>query len=243
MNEVIDEEKKKQFPLYGFLDYFVNNFTNEHYEYGTDSIGICRYPLDKEGKRIIEALKEDPFTYGLYGGTAAMSETIAHVGKGDTPSSLFFELSSKYDDIYSERFGDLSSPMIDLFMQHTNQHLTLLNQKNISDDYQFIVCKDFSIKFNFKYDQLTKKISRTLAVQFMKSNKSSNEIIPVYYVTDNVLTTQTTLKNMDIEFFKRYYKEKIKEAYPDLSFEQIYEFLDLSKWNEHLKTLVKMAYY
>lgn len=33
MNEVIDEEKKKQFPLYGFLDYFVNNFTNEHYEY------------------------------------------------------------------------------------------------------------------------------------------------------------------------------------------------------------------
>lgn len=75
--------------MYGFLDYFVNNFTNEHYEYGTDPIGICRYPLDKEGKRIIEALKEDPFTYGMYGGTAAKSETIAHVGKGDTPSSLF----------------------------------------------------------------------------------------------------------------------------------------------------------
>jgi uncharacterized protein (DUF433 family) len=48
---------------------------------------------------------------------------------------------------------------------------------------------------------------------------------------------------MDSEFFNRYYKEKIKEAYPDLSYEQVYELLDLSKWNEHLKSLVKMTYY
>lgn len=243
MNEVIDVETKKKFPLYGLLDYFLNNFTDEHYEYGTDPIGICRYPLDKDGKRIVEALKEDPFTYGMYGGTATKSETIAPVAQGDTPSSLYFGLSQKYDDIYSEHFGDLSSPMIDLFMEHTNRHLTMINQKNISDDYQFIVCKDFSIKSSFKYDHLNKNISRTLAVQFMKDNKSSTEIMPVYYVTDNLLTTQNTLKKMDMEFFNRYYKEKIREAVPRISFDDLYKLSDISLWDNDLKTLVKMMYY
>jgi hypothetical protein len=77
----------------------------------------------------------------------------------------------------------------------------------------------------------------------MKSNKSSSEILPVYYVTDNMLTTQNTLKNMNIEFFKLYYKDKIKEAYPDMGFDKLYDLMDLSIWDERLKALVKMTYY
>jgi hypothetical protein len=243
MNEIIDEEKKKNCPINGLLDYFVSNFTDKNYEYGRDQMGICRYPLNSEGKRIVEQLEEDRFTYGLDGCTAIKSESIAPFRKGDTPSSIYFNISTKYDDIYSEHFGDLSSPMIDLFVEHTNNHLDLINQKKISDDYQFLICKDFSYDAIFKYDQITQKITRVLSIVFRRNNTSSEQNRNVHCITDNILTTQATLKHMDSEFFNRYYKEKIKEAYPDLSYEQVYELLDLSKWNEHLKSLVKMTYY
>ena len=243
MNEIVEEERNKNFPIHGLLDYFVSNFTNEHYEYGIDQMGICRYPLNSDGNRIVEQLEEDRFTYGMSGGTAIKAETIAPINKGDTPSSIYFNISPKYDDIYSECFGDLSSPIIDLFLEHTNKHLDLINQKKISDDYHFFICKDFSVDAIFKYDQITKKITRVLSIVFRRNHKTSEQNRSVYSVTDNILTTQTTLKNMDIEFFNRYYKEQIKEAYPDLSFEQVYELLDLSKWNDQLKSLVKMRFY
>jgi hypothetical protein len=243
MNEIIDEETKQKFPIYGLLDYFVSNFTDENYEYGMDQMGICRYPLNSDGNRIVVKLEEDRFTYGLDGGTATKSESIAPFRKGDTPSSIYFNISTKYDDIYSEHFGDLSSPMIDLFVDHTNKHLELINQKKISDDYQLLICKDFSVDASFKYDQMTKKITRVLSIVFRRNPTASEPTRSVHCVTDNLLTTQATLKHMDSEFFNRYYKEKIKEAYPDLSFDQVYELLDLSKWNEHLNALVKMTYY
>lgn len=93
--------------------------------------------------------------------------------------------------------------------------------------------------FSFKYDHIDETVSKTALILFRKKGQEPLKC----YITNNKLTTQASMRKMDMEFFNRYYKHKIQEAMPDASFDQIRELIDLSKWNENLKTLVKMAHY
>lgn len=241
MNPADFDAEHIKLPSFGVALFFSKKFTNAAFEYGIDRWGVCRYPLDDNGQRIIENLPSCPHTLGMYGGVVDKSETVAMITayKGDTPHSLYFKFSPEITDVYSEHFDDSASENIELFINRLNQHLELINQCNTSAPFQNFNRVDFSVTFSFKYDHIDETVSKTALILFRKKGQEPLKC----YITNNKLTTQASMRKMDMEFFNLYYKHKIQEAMPDASFDQIRELIDLSKWNENLKMLVKMAHY
>lgn len=235
-----DEEHIK-LPSFGVAMFFSKKFTNAAFEYGIDRWGVCRYPLDVNGKRIVENLPDCPHTLGMYGGVADKSDTVVMITvyKADTPHSLYFQLNPQIVDSYSEHFDNSASENIDLFASRLNQHLELINQPNTAAPFQNFNHDEFSVNFSFKYDHVAESVSRTALILFRNKGQDPFK----YYITNNKLTTQASIRKMDMEFFNRYYKTKIQEAMPNLSFDELHSLIDLSTWSENLKSLVKMAFY
>lgn len=240
MNKEIYANNKNTSPLSGLETFFVNTFTNERYEYGTNHFGICRYPLDSFGKRIIvEQTSQNP----SYSFVIEHFEIVAPVTiyPNDTPTSIYFTLHSETDDIYSEHLGSLYCPFVEAFLFRIEQHLDLMNIKNTANRFNTFVINDFKVFFNYKYEHSSKTISRVASIMFNSNNefeKNTN-----FYIVGNEFTVQETMRKIDIEFFNRYYKEKIKEAIPTLNFEESSELIDISTWSNRLKSLVKMTNY
>jgi len=97
----------------------------------------------------------------------------------------------------------------------------------------------FYVNFEFKYDHVLQEVSVIAIVGF--SQQDSKPIY--YYITNNALTTQSTMRKIDIEFFNRFYKQSILESNPNLDASAIHSFIDIDKWPESLKSLVKMSRY
>lgn len=243
MQESYDDERQK-YPAFGLADYFVKHFTNSQFEYGSNQLGVCRYPLDSEGKRLVYELDRQTSAHACGAGFADKSEPVAPItiNKGDTPNSIYFIIYSAIDDIYSEHFGDLDCDNISAFISRFNQHLSLLHKVNPEGLFKKFVCSDFIVSFSFKYDHTSKKISRVASISFLNQNALPSLNSSKYYITNNKLSFKENMKRIDAEFFKRYYKHKIQEAMPDQSVKELNELVDISKWSEHLKSLVEISY-
>lgn len=241
MNEESYAEERKKHPSFGLEDYFVEKFTNDQFEYGSNQFGVCRYPLDSNGQRIVAVREECPHTLGLDRASFHESETIllitAH--KADTPNSLYFRFNHEIVDIYSNHFDDLACDNIKAFVSRINQHREITNQ--VFSFNKFDKNADFNVLFSFKYDHNVKRISQVATGSFKISDKQNNKVS--FTATNNSLTTMASLRKLDMEFFNRYYKHKIQEAMPELSFDELHSLIDLSNWSENLKSLVKMAFY
>jgi len=236
------EEEREISPAVGLKDYFVQKFTNLQFDYGLTTLGICRYPLDSKGNRIVETLEYCPHTFGLDGGSADKSETIVQIThyKCDTPNSVYFILNPEIIDVYSNHF-DLDCENISSFVNRIKQHMELINKVSPADDFKSVNCAQFNVFFNFKYDHTVKKIFRIANIAFYPISGHDKRV--VFTATHNTLQTMSSLRKMDIEFFNRYYKHKIQEAMPDLGFDKVYDLINLDNWSESLKSLVKMSYY
>jgi len=244
MIEKITEERKKKYPIHGLLDFFVDNFTNNEFEYGVNQFGICRYPLNTDGNRIRVSMESSSFFSDGYD-TFDKSDSVASIisSQADTPSSLYFAIPTEIDDIYSNHFGNLSCKNIENFINRFNQHLEIINKESIQLPFRFVQGDQFKLYSSFKYDQLSQSFSKVITVTFIGFDSSLGARDITSYITNHDLTSQSTMKNMDMEFFKRYYKEKIREAFPRISFDDLYKLADISLWDNDLKTLVKMMYY
>lgn len=244
MQEEITEERKRQYPIHGLLDFFVNNFTNNEFEYGVNQFGICRYPLNTDGSRIRVSMASSSFFSDGYD-TFDKSDSVASIisSQADTPSSLYFAIPTSIDDIYSNHFGNLSCKNIENFINRFNQHLEIINQESVQLPFRFVKGEQVKLYSSFKYDQLSQSFSKVITVTFIGSDPSLGARDTTYYITNHDVTSQSTMKNMDMEFFKRYYKEKIREAVPRISFDDLYKLADISLWDNDLKSLVKMMYY
>lgn len=241
MNESEIEEQIKEFPITKLVNFFSSKFANSNFEYGIDRLGMCRYPLDVDGNRIIEQLPYCPHTLGLYGGSADISETLAVItsNKGDTPDSFYFRFNPDIVDIYSEHFDNSAAENIDVFIKRLKQHLELINHTSSVEPFKKISGADFIVTFSFKFEHVKKEVSRISSIMFSKSDGTFDK----YFITNNKLTTQASIRKMDMEFFNRYYKNKLAEAIPDVSLDQLRELIDLSNWSDNLKSLVKMTHY
>lgn len=239
MNEKDYSEEQKQLPSLGAAFFFSNKFGNSQFEYGFNRWGVCRYPLDENGNRIADDV--DPHVLCVYGDMIYRSETVAIItsNKGDTPNSLYFKINPEIADIYSEHFFDSSSKHINVFIDRFNQHLDMLNKPHITVNFQKPQQSAFYVNFKFKYDHVLKEVSAIAIVGF--SQKDSKLIH--YYVTNNDLITQATMRKLDIEFFNRYYKHKIEEAMPKIAAGDLHALIDIDSWSESLKSLVKISYY
>lgn len=240
MNEEYYEEQRKKVPSFGLEDYFVEKFTNDQFEYGSNSFGVCRYPLDSNGKRIVAVRVECPHTFGLDRASFHVAENILLITsyKGDTPNSIYFTINHEISDIYSSQLDLVDSDNIKSFVSRINQHMELTN-KVISFN-KFDKNADFCLLLSFKYDHNIKRISQ-VAKAYFKITDNPNKIS--FTATDNALTTIASLRKLDMEFFNRYYKHKIKEAFPEIGFDQLHEMIDVDKWSDSLKSLVKMSFY
>jgi hypothetical protein len=243
MNNAETQDELKKIPSFGLVEYFSNNFADSSFEYGSDRWGICRYPLDSAGKRIVELLEYCPHTLGLNGGAADKSETVVIVTsyKGDTPNSIYFKINPEIVDVYSNHFSDLVCDNVNAFVNRLSQHMELINKVNTFDKFELFKCADFNVFFHFKYDHTVNRIFRVANIAFNPIAGHDKKVVCTF--TNNTLTTMSSLRKMDMEFFNRYYKHKIQEAIPDQSFDDLHALIDLSNWNENLKSLVKMAYY
>lgn len=244
MQEEITEERKKQYPIHGLLDFFVNHFNNHEFEYGLNQFGICRYPLNADGSRIRVSMDSSSFFSDGYD-TFDKSESVACIisSQTDTPCSLYFGIPNEIDDIYSNYFGDLSCKNIENFVNRFNQHLEIINEETIQLPFKFVQGEQFKLYSSFKYDQLSQSFSKVITITFIGYDQSLGARDTTFYITNHNLTSESTMKNMDMEFFKRYYKEKIREAVPRINFDDLYKLADISLWDNDLKSLVKMMYY
>lgn len=244
MQEDITEERKKQYPIHGLLDFFVNNFTNNEFEYGVNQFGICRYPLNADGSRIRVSVDSSSLFSDGYD-TFDKSDSVASIisSQGDTPSSIYFGIPTDIDDIYSNYFGDLSCKNIENFIHRFNQHLDIINQESVKFPFKFIQGDQFKLYSSFKYNHLNQSFSTVITVTFIDLDPSLGARDTTFYITNHDVTSQATMKNMDMEFFKRYYKEKIREAVPRINFDDLYKLSDISLWDNDLRSLVKMMYY
>ena len=62
MNPADFDAEHIKLPSFGVALFFSKKFTNAAFEYGIDRWGVCRYPLDDNGQRIIENLPSCPHT-------------------------------------------------------------------------------------------------------------------------------------------------------------------------------------
>lgn len=230
---------------YGLRDFFIDNFTTPHFEYGLNNWNVCRYPLTADGERIIQELSYYPHATGVEGAIEYTTEIVATVNpvEGDTPTSIYFRLNYLPDMIHSDKVVNLESTHIHKFLSRFNQHLELLNQIACTESkLDCFKCLDFQIyaSSSFKYDHSLSTISRMFRLIFNENKKFAKKIFP--FTDHQNIFTQTT-DEMDLEFFNRYYKDKIQEVFPSIISEELYALVDIELWSEPLKELVKMTYY
>lgn len=220
---------------YGLRDFFIDNFTNSHFEYDMLNWTVCRYPLTADGQRIFQEFNPYPHLTEIVA-------TVAHV-EGDTPTSIYFRINYLPDILHSDKIVNLGYTHINKFLSRFNQHLELLNQKNCKEiDFDSFRCLDFQLyaSASFQYDHSLSKISRMLRLIFSENKKIKQKVFPI---TDHLDIFTQNINGIDLEFFNRYYKDKIQEIFPSITSKELYALVDIDLWSEPLKALVKMTYY